>query len=283
VNEPRVLSAILVAIALAALFWGLAVPRLQRRKRLARAARPLPAVSSDLLRVRLPVYDELPQPLRQKLDGALQIFLAEKTFVGCNGLTVTDEMRLVIAAHACLLVVNRPGVPERGVYPELHSILVYPDEFVVHETWEDEDGIVTEGRQVLSGQAWDASRIILSWADVREAEGDYNVVVHEFAHYLDMEDDAMNGAPALGTRDRYAAWSQAFTAEYERLEAQLEAGRDTFLDPYAATDPAEFFAVVTETFLGEPHELAHEHPALHELLVEYYGYDPRDWTSPRTD
>jgi MtfA peptidase len=279
--DTRALAAILIAMAVGALLWGFGLPRLQRRRRALLAQQSLPRTSIALLHARLPVYGRLPESLRQRLTGAIRIFLADKRFVGCNGLTVTAEMRMVIAAHACLLIVNRPGVPERGVYPELQSILVYPDEFVVPEEHEDENGLVTAGRQVLSGQAWEASRIILSWADVEASDGDYNVVLHEFAHYLDMEDDVMNGAPALGSRDRYTAWSAAFTKEYEQLEADLEAARDTLIDPYAATDPAEFFAVVTEVFIGRPHELAREHPDLYGLLSEYYGYDPRDWIASR--
>lgn len=227
---------------------------------------------------RLPVYGRLPPPIRERLHGLIQVFVREKTFVGCNDLLVTDEMRIVIAAYACLLVVNRPEVPRTHFYDDLFSILVYPTPFIAPQEHHDEHGVVTEGDDVLSGQAWDSRRIILSWQDIEEsATGVHNVVLHEFAHYLDMEDETMDGAPGLGSVDAYERWSAIFWDEYKRLCTDVDAGRRTFLDPYAATEPAEFFAVATEAFFMQPQELELHHAGLYEQLRNYYRVDPARW------
>jgi Uncharacterized protein conserved in bacteria len=272
----------LLALGLAAALWFAFGPMLRARRRSTLARLPVPAEWEPWLRRHMPFYERIPQPLRARLHEIMHIFLREKTFVGCNDLTVTDEMRVVIAAYACLLVINRPGVPRKHFYDELMSILVYPTAFIVHES-DEEDGLVTEGHRVLAGQAWDAQRIILSWEDIEASvhEG-VNVVLHEFAHYLDMEDETMDGAPALGSAAEYEAWAETFWAEYERLAEQVDAGQETLLDPYAATEPAEFFAVATETFFHQPQALREAHGKLYEQLVKYYRLDPASWETSET-
>jgi len=206
----------------------------------------------------------MPEDLRRRLEGLVQVFLAEKMFVGCQGLAVTPHMRLAIAAQACLLVLGR----DEHVYDELRSILVYPGQFRVPGEWHDEHGVVTEEERVLAGEAWDVSRIILSWEDVR-ASGQgpeaYNVVIHEFAHYLDHETGAVVDAGVL-------------RGELEALRAAVDRGDDTFLDPYAAEDEAEFFAVASETFFETPAELRGAHPGLYDALAGFYRLDPVFWT-----
>jgi Mlc titration factor MtfA (ptsG expression regulator) len=198
-------------------------------------------------------------------------FLAEKEFIGCNGLVVTDEMRATIAAMACLLVLGR-----RGHYDQLHSVLVYPTPFWVEDEVEDEAGVVEKRRRVLSGEAWESSRIILSWEDVLEAarypgEG-YNVALHEFAHYLDAE------GLGLGRGERTVAeWADDLAGEFESLLDAVDRGEYTFLDPYAAEDEAEFFAVATEDFFERPRELLQAQPRLYALLAEFYALDPSNW------
>jgi MtfA peptidase len=269
---------VVVATALAVAAWFIGQPWWQRRRRLALAAQPNPEQWRDWLRRRTTFYQRLPEPLRERLHGLVNIFVREKTFVGCNGLTVTEEMRVVIAAYACLLVVNRSDVPRTRFYDELYSVLVYPTPFVVPETRHVGHGIVSEGHRVLSGQAWDAKRIILSWQDVEESlVAGHNVVLHEFAHYLDMEDETMDGAPGLGSPSAYQRWSEVFWSEFDRLRADLRAGLPTFLDPYAATEPAEFFAVVTEAFFQQPRELESQHAGLYDQLRRYYRVDPARW------
>lgn len=268
---------LILVLALGSALWFVLMPVVRRRRRLAWARLPAPAEWGDWLRAHIPFYECIPTSLRDRLHALMQIFVREKAYVGCNGLVVTDEMRVVIAAYACLLVVNRPGVPRSHFYDELMSILVYPTAFIVHES-DEQDGIVTEGHRVLSGQAWDVRRIILSWEDVQDAASDHvNVVLHEFAHYLDMEDEAMDGAPGLGSAADYEEWSSTFWEEYERLADEVDAGRETLLDPYAATEPAEFFAVATETFFHQPRELLAAHPKLYEQLTKYYRLDPASW------
>jgi Mlc titration factor MtfA (ptsG expression regulator) len=269
---------LVVALALAVAAWFIGQPGWQRRRRLAQAAQPIPEHWRAWLESRTTFYRRLPGPLRERLHGLVNIFVREKTFVGCNGLAVTEEMRVVIAAYACLLVVNRPDVPRSHFYDDLYSVLVYPTPFVVPETRHVGAGIVSEGHRVLSGQAWDSRRIILSWQDVEASlAAGHNVVVHEFAHYLDMEDETMNGAPGLGSAHAYQRWSEVFWGEYDRLRANIGAGLPTFLDPYAATEPAEFFAVVTEAFFQQPRELEAQHAGLYEQLRYYYRVDPARW------
>jgi hypothetical protein len=274
----------LVAAALAAALWLALTPSLRRRRRLAIARTSLTDEQRRWISTHAPICARAPEELRERLYGLIQIFVREKTFVGCNDLVVTDEMRYVIAAYACLLVVNRPGAPRSQFYDDLYSVLVYPTAFVAPQTHEDDVGLVTESEDVLAGQAWDAQRIILSWQDVLDsAGGGDNVVLHEFAHYLDMEDETMDGAPGLGSAGAYQEWSDAFWEEYERLCDQVDAGAETFLDPYAATEPAEFFAVATETFFMQPREFLAEHPALYEQLRKYYRLDPATWTGGQSE
>ena len=269
-----------IAALIAAVFWLIGVPRLQGRRRVALGRQPLPALWLQWLEQDVSAYRRLPAELRDKLHSLVQIFVQQKSFVGCNGLTVTDRMRVVIAANACLLVVNRPGVPQQHLYEELYSILVYPTAFIVPETRRDQAGLITEGHRVLSGQAWDSRRILLSWEDIELShQTGHNVVLHEFAHYLDMEDETMDGAPGLGSKAAYEQWSSIFWEEYRRLHATLQAGLPTLLDPYAATAPAEFFAVVTEVFFGQPVELEAQHAGLYQQLRKYYRVDPARWIS----
>ena len=173
-------------VAIGVLAWLLVTPWWRARRRAARMAEPLPEIARAAIDRNVPSVRRLPPELRARLESLMGAFLAEKEFIGCNGLVVTDEIRSTIAALACLLVLGR-----RGHYDELHSILVYPAAFWVEDEVEDEAGVVAKRRRVLSGEAWESSRIILSWDDVLEAarfpgEG-YNVALHEFAHYLDAE------------------------------------------------------------------------------------------------
>jgi len=272
---------LLLGALLAGAGWFFGEPWWRQRRRLAMAAEPFPEEWRRWLQERTGLEQQLPPALLAQLHGLIRIFVREKNFVGCNGLAVTEEMRVVIAAYASLLLVNRSDVPRVHFYDELMSILVYPTAFIVRETQHLGHGIVTEGQRVLSGQAWDAQRIILSWQDIEEGmrEG-HNVVLHEFAHYLDMEDESMDGAPGLGSTRAYEQWSEVFWREYARLCDDIEAGRPTFLDPYAASEPAEFFAVVTETFYQQPRELEERHPGLYEQLRRYYRVDPARWPAP---
>lgn len=269
-------------LAAAVLAWLLATPWWRRRRRSARMATPLAAQSRAFITRNVPPARPLPAPMRARLEALVSAFVAEKNVVGCNGLVVTDEIRVTIAALASLLVLGR-----RGHYDELQSILVYPTAFWVEEDVEDEAGIVGRRRRILSGEAWHSSRIVLSWDDVIEArdfpgEG-YNVALHEFAHYLDAEGLGLAAPPrpsatAGGGRVRsLEAWGRDLVDEFEHHLDAVERGVETLLDPYAAEDESEFFAVATEEFLERPSDLLAAHPRLYALLEEFYALDPAAW------
>lgn len=265
---------LITAVACGFVGWLLLRPWLRHRARERLLAAPTPdALAAALDDVDL--WHRVPADLQPALAARVRVFVAEKRFVGCNGLEVTDAMRVAIAVPACLLVLARDG----HLYDGLRSILVYPDEFVVREEF-DEDGVVVEGERVLSGQSWDTSRVILSWRDVQDAGDGYDVVLHEFAHWLDEEAGAANGAPLLATRRDYDRWATVMRRAYDALTARADAGDDsTLLDPYGAEDEAEFFAVATETFFGLPVELRAEDPELYAELARFYRLDPAAWPS----
>jgi Mlc titration factor MtfA (ptsG expression regulator) len=269
--------------ALGTALWLMFGPFVRRARRRRQARESFPSQWRSWLEQHVPLYVRLPEELRQRLRDIVAIFVHEKTFVGCDGLVVTDMMKVIIAGHAGILVLNRPGVPFARLYDELHSILVYPAPFVVPETRHEGSGLVSEGHRVLLGQAFQSSRIILSWENIEQPQPlGHNVVLHEFAHYLDMEDDTMDGAPELGAKDAYRQWSEVFWREFQRLRNDLGAGQPTLLDPYAATAPAEFFAVVTEFFFEQPQALEREHPTLYDQLRRYFRLDPARWALPLT-
>lgn len=265
--------ALALAGGLAVLAWILLPPLFAARRRGKLVERSLTAAERALLAAYWPGYARLPPAVAAKLDALTVVFAAEKDFVGCGGLLVTPPMRLAIAAQASQLTVGHDG-PH---YESLRSVLVYPSQFVVPGEWHDEDGVVTEESRVLAGESWDISRVILSWEDVdsRGAPGEaYNVVFHEFAHYLDHES---GGAPWIESVDARRRWIQLLDGELERLRAQAEAGERSFLDPYAAQDRGEFFAVASEAFFEEPAAFARELPALYRALTDVYRLDPAAW------
>jgi Mlc titration factor MtfA (ptsG expression regulator) len=287
--------AAILAVAAAVLAALLLPPLWRRRQRRRSFATALPAQLRTSLERNVPATRYLPPPLARRLEGLVISFLREKQFVGCNGLEITDEIRATIAAQACLLLLGRSGL-----YDELQSILVYPGTFWVEDEVHDDDGLVTQRRRELSGEAWDSQRIILSWQDIAEtarqpADG-YNVVLHEFAHYLDAEGRGLAPLPlsplppsrerSTEGRVRAAAsgrvrtidgWHKDLVAEYEALCDAVDRGEATFLDPYAAEDEAEFFAVASEEFIECAAELREAHPRVYALLREFYGIDPADW------
>ncbi len=274
------MTAAVVVLALASLIVAALIARplwtAQRRRRL--RAQAIPTEWHAIIGYTMPLYARLPEELRQRLDGLVNQFLAEKQFVGCQGLGVTLEMKLAIAAQACLLVLNRSP----SVYDALYSVLIYPAQFIARDERRDEAGVVHEREQVLAGQAWETHRIILSWEDVQASAArpndGFNVVYHEFAHYLDAEAGAVNGAPLLGDEEHYERWARVMSEEFLRLRAAASRGEETLLDPYAAEDEAEFFAVATEVFFECPADLRREHPALYGELRTYYRLDPAAWT-----
>ncbi|MBP6105870.1 MAG: M90 family metallopeptidase [Steroidobacteraceae bacterium] len=280
--------AAILAVAVAVLAGLLLPPLLRRRRRRLAFSQALPEPMRAAIARNVPISRALPLDLARRLEGLVIAFLAEKQFVGCNGLAITDEIRATIAAQACLLLLGRPGL-----YDELQSILVYPGTFWVEDEVHDDDGLVTQRRRELSGEAWDSHRIILSWEDIAEtarrpADG-YNVVLHEFAHYLDAEGrglapraaEASRESPSSGRARAIDAWHKDLVAEYAALCDTVDRGEPTFLDPYAAEDEIEFFAVASEEFIECPTELRTAHSRLYALMRKFYGIDPAAWMEGR--
>jgi len=276
------MEALLTVSALVAaglLAW--AVPRWRLRRAL---AQPLSATELAILERNVDQYRAMDTNQRARLERLVRRFLHEKTFVGCAGLEITEEMRLTIAGQACLLLLGARG---EAVYPTLSAVLVYPGAFLVPRRQVDEAGVVTEERQDLLGESWGDGRVILSWDHVRRAGMReppspplHNVVLHEFAHQLDSESGTANGAPYLGSQERYRSWSEVLSRDFAALRHDAWFGHEGVLDHYGATNPAEFFAVATEAFFEQPHRLAVRHAALYEEFLKYYRIDPRAWQAP---
>ena len=238
--------------------------------------KPFPAHWLAFVESRLPIYSKLSLDEQSQLRQRIKFFVDRKEFYGCAGLTITDEIRVTIAAEACLLLLNK----KRPVYPRLTAILVYPTAFKVEREQHQSDGTVASSAHGMLGESWNNGRVILSWDDVEKGARDFtdghNVVLHEFAHQLDAESGSTNGAPSL-RRNSYSVWAKVFSENFEDLEARSTAGLKTVIDDYGTTNPAEFFAVATETFFEKPHELSSRRPELYEELRKYYQMDPRDW------
>jgi MtfA peptidase len=235
---------------------------------------PFPPAWLRILRERVPYYALLSGGEQAELGKLIRVFLAEKKFEGCGGLQITDEIRVTIAAQACILLLNR----EHDYYGGLHSVLVYPSSFLVPARYVDPLGVVHEGEEGRLGEAWLRGAIILSWDEVRRDALDFqdgsNVTFHEFAHQLDQQDGKFDGAPLLERSSHYRSWARVLSKEYEALGRAAEHEQETLIDPYGATDPAEFFAVVTEAFFEMPKALKEEHPELYEELRKFYHQDP---------
>lgn len=219
-------------------------------------------------------YSLLSRNEQAELRKLIRVFLAEKRFEGCGGLEITDEIRVTIAAQACLLLLNR----EHDYYAGLHSVLVYPSSYRAPSKFVDEAGVVHEGHEGRLGEAWLRGAIILSWDEVRRDSGDFqdgrNVTLHEFAHQLDQQDGSFDGAPILEKLSHYRSWARVLLREYEALGEAADLGQQTLIDQYGATDPAEFFAVSTEAFFESPRALKEKHPELYSELKKFFHQDP---------
>lgn len=254
--------------------WGPPLAIELRRARIRR--QPFPRAWREVLQRRWPGWQQLPPDLQMQVKKHTQVLLAEKPFIGCQGLAVTDEVRVLIAAQAALLLLNRRA----GYFRNLRQVLVYPGAFVVDRAVND-GGVVHDQRRALAGESWQQGQLILSWDDVLRGaatpDDGRNVVIHEFAHQLDQETGTANGAPPMGSPARRARWAAVMAAEFDQLRQRVQAGRHGVIDPYAATDPAEFFAVVSELFFEQPRELAVAHPRLFGEFARYYGTNPLHW------
>lgn len=220
---------------------------------------------------RLPFLDYLPAEARPRLREMARAFLAEKEFHGARGLELDDEMMLAIALQACLPVLNIGLEAYRGWV----GVVVYPGDFVIPRQVMDEDGVVHEYDEAALGEAWEGGPVLVAWFDEPDdAPEGVNVVIHEFAHKLDMENGEVDGLPPLPPELSRAAWAEAFNEAYERFCRQVDAEQETVLDPYAAEHPGEFFAVAAEAFFETPLHLQADFPAVYAQLRAYFRLDP---------
>jgi Mlc titration factor MtfA (ptsG expression regulator) len=265
---------VLVVVAIVLALW---VPRYRLRRAV---AAPFPEEWVQILERNIGVYRNLPMPLRLQLRLLIKQFLHEKHFSGAGGLEVSDEMRVTIAAQACMLQLNRHG----GLYPGLKYIILYPSAFVVTRREVDGAGVVSHGRKGMLGESWQNGKVILAWDNVMHGARNFvdgsNVVLHEFAHQLDSETGSADGAPLLAGKSSYRSWANALSDEFRELQRDARIGRRSLMDHYGATNPAEFFAVTTETFFEKPRRMAKHHQELFDVLKAYYRVDPRDWQEP---
>ncbi|MFL0357420.1 zinc-dependent peptidase [Erythrobacter sp. GH1-10] len=262
-----------VPLLVAAFLLYRAQMRKRRRKALL-ATRLTPEQRAVIARL-VPITRRLPHDLRLKLEGKINLFLDQVTFRGNNGIEVTDDMRLSIAAQACLLIVNSPVW-----YDTIRNVLIYPSAFVTRR--DTHDGfVVSEDRHAMLGESWARGPVILSWDQALHSgldpEDGFNVVIHEFAHQLDALTGHTNGIPVLRKGQAYAGWEKAMLDAYHDHVERVESGRRTLIDPYGATNHEEFFAEAIVTFFERPQELRREVPALYAQFSQLLALDPADW------
>ncbi len=247
-----------------------------RRRRAARTLqhRAIPDALWALTLARYPFIARRSEADRQGLRELATLFLADKEFAGMQGLEVDDGMAVAIAAQACLPIL-RLGLAQ---YDAFKGIVVHPDIVVARREVMDEDGIVHHYDEELAGEAMEGGPVMLTWRDVADAgdsaEWGYNVVVHEFAHVLDMRDGASDGVPLLPDRAARERWLAVLEPEWQDFCERVDAGEDTLIDPYGAEAIDEFFAVASELFFVDAATMRGEHPALYGLLAGYYRQDP---------
>ncbi len=232
----------------------------------------IPQAEFDHAVAALPLLAGLTPAERDTLRQQASLLLVEKEFSGAGGAEPEHAIRLRIALQACLLTLHLDEDSYRG----WSEIILYPDEFLRPHEEIDEAGVVHVYRDILTGESWHGGPLVLSIADV-EASGQlegYNVVLHEFAHKLDMLNGDANGHPPLHRGMKAVDWARDFSAAYEDLCMRVDAGEDTVVDPYASTSPAEFFAVTTEMFFEVPDLLSDTYPAVYAQMRQFYRQDP---------
>jgi Mlc titration factor MtfA (ptsG expression regulator) len=269
------LTIILSLLALAAAVWGIQRYRNNsRRQKLLQT--PLSESNIAILEQYVPLYNQLPKELCATLQGCIVYFLDGKVFVGCDGVEINDQIRLVIAANACMLILNR----DKKQFPGFETILVYPDTYVAkHISY---DGLVeTHGVSNRAGESWRRGPIVLSLSDVMRgstnASDGHNVVLHEFAHKLDEENGIMDGLPVLRENSDYKQWATVLTREYDEFLDRVQRGKNNIIDEYGAVSAPEFFAVATESFFEKSTAMKKQLPELYQQLQKFYGIDPAEW------
>lgn len=254
----------------------------KQRRRAKLRARPFPPEWAAVLERNVAHWTMLSNDERAHLAGLVQVFVAEKDWEGRGGLALDDEIRVTIAGCACLLLLGL----EHDYYRNVKTIAVFRSTVTTDASFRGESGVGLHGPGVpILGQAMLRGPILLVWDAVkkgaRHPERGHNVVYHEFAHKLDMLDGWIDGAPPMATREQHARWVEVCTREYDALRRRAEDGKRSFLDAYGATNPGEFFAVITEVFFDEPVELKRKHAALYGVLAEFYRQDPAARTAAK--
>jgi len=274
--RAQIIFGLILAVPITVLLYLLFGPSVRRRRwRRLRASAP-PADVDAVLRENVPLYSAMPVDLQRQLLGHVNVFLAEKRFIGCGGQEISDEVRYTVAGTACILLLNR----EPDYFPGFTSILVYPDTFESMDVQYDGPVEVHE-RTARAGESWHRGPVVLSWGDVVRGVTDpvdgFNVVLHEFAHKLDEQDSATDGLPELHASDHYGEWAEVLGREYATLQERAARGANHVLDDYGLESPAEFFAVATESFFESAKAMRRQLPDLYEQLRRYYRVDPASW------
>ena len=252
-----------------------------QRKKIRR--RTIPSKWIDILKANFGIYKELSSVDQLELQKHILVFLAEKKFEGCGGLEINDEIRVTIAAQACLLLLHRKS----SYYPSLKTILVYPSSYLAKNPYDSKD------HSHRLGESWQYGPVVLAWDSSKRggknAFDGSNVVIHEFAHQLDQMDGVADGSPTLGKDEeiekrklKYRSWALVFTKEFESFQNKATKGKKTVIDHYGATNPAEFFATATEAFFEKPKQLKKKRPELYKELRSYYKQDPAAWSETRS-
>lgn len=259
------------------------LPWLRDHRRRELLAQPFPATWLAYVNANVWHYGFLSPDDQARLRDDLRILVSEKNWEGARGLAVRDEIRVTVAAQAALLLLGL----EHDCFADVETIIVYPASYVATERTWGPGGVLTEAPTPRLGETWHRGPVIVSWADAlaagRGQRGGRNVVLHEFAHRLDLRNGVVDGVPPLGDARQYEEWSQVMSAEYQSLLADAREGRPSLLDQYGATNAGEFFAVTTECFFETPQPLAQMHPRLYAVLRDFYRQDPAARMPPAPD
>lgn len=267
-------SFIFSLVGLSILFW-LSTNYLRQRKQKQLLQKPLHTDWIEILQNNVALYSMLPDALRDELHGHIQVFLYKKEFIG-QGIQITDEIKLTIAGNACILLLQ--GVSR--CFSDFTSIIVYPDTYVATQT--KQDGLVEHQEySARAGESWMRGPIVLSWEDVVRGShyprDGHNVVLHEFAHKLDEQNNVMDGLPLLEDKSDYTEWTKVFRKEFANLIKRVKGNKNSVLDEYGTASPPEFFAVATESFFEKPRRMKKKLPDLYTQLKKFYNVDPATW------
>ena len=262
-------AAIVIGIIIGAVF------RSNREKNL--MMRELPEEWLGILKRNVALYRFLPEDLKKELQGRINIFIDEKEFEGCGGLAITDEIKVTIAANACILLLNKA----LECFPTLNSVLVYPSAYIARGASRLGNQVIQGNENALDGESWGYGNVVLTWDSAkyesRKLGIGNNVVLHEFAHQLDQANGVADGIPILHNREEYERWNKIMEEEFNELCDETENGIEDVIDEYGASNRAEFFAVATEAFFSCPKLMQQKHPALYLELKDFYLLDPAAW------